>query len=363
MERFARVYTPAVVGARGRWWPSSPPLAFAEPWSVWVLSRARLPGDLVPVRAGASRRRCRSCRRSPARRSKGVLIKGGRHLETLGRVRCVAFDKTGTLTHGTPAVVGVACDRAVDARRRAEAGRVHRERGRSIPSRRAIRRAARDEGVETAPCDAYQALPGLGSRRRGRRRAGRSSAAAGCSRSAGWCVGGRRGRLAEGMAGDGRTVVLVAARRQGRIGVIAVADCRAPDGPRGRSSLLRRAGIPHIAMLTGDHASTAAADRRGHGRRRRCGRACFRRTSSPRFATSRRRHGAVAMVGDGVNDAPALAAADVGIAMGAAGSDAALETADVALMSDDLLRIPYAVRLSRVDRPQHPGQHRGVARA
>ena len=110
--------------------------------------------------------------------------------------------------------------------------------------------------------------------------------------------------------------------------------------------LLRRAGIAHVAMLTGDHASTAG----------RIGAAMdvtdVRAGLLPEGKLAAIRdlkaaHGAVAMVGDGVNDAPALAAADVGIAMGAAGSDAALETADVALMSDELLRIPYAVRLSR----------------
>ena len=149
---------------------------------------------------------------------------------------------------------------------------------------------------------------------------------------------------AEGLATDGRTVVLVAA--DGRTaGIIAVADAMRQTG-REAIGLLRRAGIAHVAMLTGDHASTAG----------RIGAAMdvtdVRAGLLPEDKVAAIRdlkaaHGAVAMVGDGVNDAPALAAADVGIAMGAAGSDAALETADVALMSDELLRIPYAVRLSR----------------
>jgi Cd2+/Zn2+-exporting ATPase len=110
--------------------------------------------------------------------------------------------------------------------------------------------------------------------------------------------------------------------------------------------LLRHAGIAHVVMLTGDQASTAASIAADLGI------TDVRAELLPEHKVDavkalKQAYGAVAMVGDGVNDAPALAAADVGIAMGAAGSDAALETADIALMADDLLRIPYAIRLSR----------------
>ena len=339
VERFARIYTPAVVGLAAVV-AVAPPLIFAEPWSAWVY-RALVflviscpcalvlstPVSIVSALAGAAK--------------KGVLIKGGRHLEMLGRVRCVAFDKTGTLTHGTPAVADV---RTVAPWTRAGVLRL----AGSIESRsehpigRAIRRAARDEGVEMAPCEAYQALPGLGaaaevegvpavigSRRLFEER-GWSSAAVEAA--------------AEGMAGNGRTVVLVAADGK-TAGIIAVADAMRQTG-REAIGLLRRAGIAHVAMLTGDHASTA--ERIGAAMDVTDVRAGL--LPEGKLAAIRdlkAAHGAVAMVGDGVNDAPALAAADVGIAMGAAGSDAALETADVALMSDELLRIPYAVRLSR----------------
>jgi Cd2+/Zn2+-exporting ATPase len=272
---------------------------------------------------------------------KGVLIKGGRHLETLGRVRCVAFDKTGTLTHGTPAVVDV---RAIAPWTRTEVLKL----AASIESRsehpigRAIRRVARDEGADTVPCDAYQALPGrgasaevegvsvvIGSRRLFEERGWYSAALEAAS---------------DGIAGADRTVVLVAADGTAA-GVIAVADAVRQSG-REAIGLLRRAGIPHIVMLTGDHASTA--ERIGSAMdvtEVRAG--LLPQDKLAAIRDLKAAHGTVAMVGDGVNDAPALAAADVGIAMGAAGSDAALETADVALMSDELLRIPYAVRLSR----------------
>jgi Cd2+/Zn2+-exporting ATPase len=146
------------------------------------------------------------------------------------------------------------------------------------------------------------------------------------------------------MAGDDRTIVLIAAGGT-PAGVISVADAVRQSGHEA-IGLLRSAGIPHIAMLTGDHASTA--ERIGAAMdvtEVRAG--LLPQDKLAAIRDLKAAYGLVAMVGDGVNDAPALAAADVGIAMGAAGSDAALETADVALMSDELLRIPYAVRLSR----------------
>jgi len=339
VERFARIYTPAVVGLAGVV-AVVPPLLFAEPWSVWayralvflviscpcalVLST---PVSIVSALAGAAK--------------KGVLIKGGRHLETLGRVRCVAFDKTGTLTHGTPAVVDV---RAIAPWTRPDVLKL----AASIESRsehpigRAIRRVARDENVEMVPCEDYQALPGRGA----------SALVAGVPvvigsrrlfEERGWASAAIHA-VAAGIDDDDRTVVLLAA--DGRpAGVIAVADAVRQSGPEA-IGLLRRAGIPHIVMLTGDHASTA--ERIGAAMEVTEVRAgLLPQDKLAAIRDLKAAHGTVAMVGDGVNDAPALAAADVGIAMGAAGSDAALETADVALMSDELLRIPYAVRLSR----------------
>ena len=135
--------------------------------------------------------------------------------------------------------------------------------------------------------------------------------------------------------------------RDGRvIGVIAVAD-QEREVAADAIDLLHRQGIRPIVMLTGDQEATARGDRRAPGRRRGARRAAAARKGGRRSQALRAAYGAVAMVGDGVNDAPALAAADVGIAMGAIGSDAALETADVALMTDELPKIAYAIRLSR----------------
>jgi Zn2+/Cd2+-exporting ATPase len=143
---------------------------------------------------------------------------------------------------------------------------------------------------------------------------------------------------------DGHTLVFVAVDRV-LLGAIAIAD-PVRETARETLELLRSHGIRHVSMLTGDHASSAraVAGRLGldeyHA-------GLLPQQKHDRVVAMRAAHGAILMVGDGVNDAPALAAADVGVAMGAAGSDAALETADIALMSDELLKLPYALRLAR----------------
>jgi Cd2+/Zn2+-exporting ATPase len=157
------------------------------------------------------------------------------------------------------------------------------------------------------------------------------------------CSAALHQRLDE-LAAAGRTPVLVA--RDGQpIGVIAVAD---DPRERGREALelLRQQGIEAVVLLTGDSdgPARAIAGQLGIDELRS---ELLPEDKVAAVADLQRRYGIVAMVGDGVNDAPALASADVGIAMGAAGTDVALETADVALMSDELMKIPYMFRLSR----------------
>jgi Cd2+/Zn2+-exporting ATPase len=142
----------------------------------------------------------------------------------------------------------------------------------------------------------------------------------------------------------GSTAVMVAAGGT-PVGVIGVAD-EPREAARDAVDLLRQQGIRHVVLLTGDQETTARAlaeslDLDGYRA------ALLPEDKVAAVEDLRRRYGALAMVGDGVNDAPALAAADIGIAMGVAGTDAALETADVALMADELSKIPYALRLSR----------------
>ncbi|MEW5981732.1 MAG: heavy metal translocating P-type ATPase [Acidobacteriota bacterium] len=339
VERFARVYTPVVV-VLAVVLAAVPPLAFDEAFGTWFYRALVLlviscpcalvistPVSIVSALAGAAR--------------KGILVKGGIHLETLARVDCVAFDKTGTLTHGVPDVVDVI------PIGRHPAGEVLRIaaalEGRSDhPVGRAILRRAAHHGIEVEPGERHQALPGLGvfAVVEG------AAALAGNHRlfeERGLCSADVE-RVLEGVAARGHAPVLVA--RDGRtIGVVALADTPR-DAAAGAIDLLRRHGVRHVVMLTGDNGDTA---RRMAGD---LGIAEIRAGLLPDDKVSavlglKRDYGTVVMVGDGVNDAPALAAASVGIAMGVAGSDAALETADVALMADELLRIPFAIRLSR----------------
>jgi len=339
VERFARIYTPGVV-ALAVALALVPPLVFAEPFATWFYRALVMlviscpcalvistPVSIVSALAGAARH--------------GVLIKGGRHLETLGRVRCMAFDKTGTLTRGAPEVVGI---EALDGEPIREVLRVAAalESRSDHPLARAILLRASHDGVATTPAAEHRSLAGLGvsavlngepvligSHRLFTER-GMSSPA----------IDARVERLST----DGQTAVLVA--RSGRtIGVVTIAD-RARDTGRQLMDLLRKHGVAHVAILTGDNEATAARLARDLGvTETRAGLMPADKVAAVQQLKAA--HGIVAMVGDGVNDAPALAAADVGIAMGAAGSDAALETADIALMADDLSQIPFAVRLSR----------------
>jgi len=271
----------------------------------------------------------------------GVLIKGGAHLERLAGVRAMAFDKTGTLTHGTLTVVAVdelipgALDRALAAAAAVESRSEH-------PIARAVVAEAERRGVAIGVASDVRALPGRG--------------AAGRCGDVGVLVGNgalMRDRArwsaaaaaaADRLAAAGRTAVHVAL--DGEIAIaIGVAD-RARDVAADVMRLLREQGVTEIAMLTGDAVEPARAVAAAAGVTDvRAG--LMPADKMAAIADLRRAHGPVAMVGDGVNDAPALAAADVGIAMGAIGSAAALESADIALMSDDLPKIPYAVRLSR----------------
>jgi len=339
VDRFARVYTPVVL-VLALLVALVPPLVAGHGWATWFYRSLVLlviscpcalvistPVSIVSALAAAAR--------------KGVLIKGGAHLEKMASVTCVAFDKTGTLTHGRLQVVDVLPLNGID---RVEVVRLAAslEMRSEHPIGRAIVEHAVRAGIKLVSIDAFQALPGLGAEAR----LGGHGLVVGSHRlfeERGLCSPQMEASL-DALTVRGCGSVMVAAAGA-PVGVIGVAD-EARESGRDAVDLLRKQGVRHVMLLTGDQESAARAlaeslDLDGHRA------ALLPEDKVSAVEELRRRYGTLAMIGDGVNDAPALAAADVGIAMGVAGTDAALETADVALMADELLKIPYALRLSR----------------
>ncbi|MBW6456157.1 MAG: cation-translocating P-type ATPase [Trueperaceae bacterium] len=350
LERFARVYTPAViVGAAVAY------LVTNDVHLALTLLVIACPGALViatPVAMVTGIGRAAK---------DGVLFKGGEPLELLARVRTVAFDKTGTLTRGRPILhevvtpdagryelhAGTAPATALPADvRSAVALAARAEAGSEHPIATAIRDAAarlsRDASADAPRPEAFEAVAGGGARARidGRRVLIGSPAFLaheGVDLPAGMTAAAAlqdRGRTVSGLAVDGTLRAW-----------LGLGDETRP-GAREALAGLRRHGVRWLAMLTGDHARSAEAVARELGidavhAELRPG---DKSDAITELASGR---GPVAMVGDGVNDAPALARADVGIAMGAAGTRAALETATVALMGDDLRALPHAMGLAR----------------
>lgn len=345
VDRFSRVYTPIViaiavliaigaplVGMLTGMWPGF------EAWQDWtyrslVLLVISCPCALVvstPVAivSGITR----------ATRD-GVLVKGGAFLELAAKVRAIVFDKTGTLTEGKPAVatvVPLADVPTAEILQLAASLEAHS----NHPLAAAVTAAA--SGGAVLPVTDLQETPGRGL-------TGRVDAVPALVGSVGYAAdegvaGERFAGEAERLEADGLTV-LVVVRAGDPIGLIGIADA-VRDGAPEVLDALRAAGVSHLAMLTGDNPLAAARVASEAGLSE------YRARLLPEDKTKavvelRERFGVVAMVGDGVNDAPALASADIGIAMGAAGSHTAIETADVALMRDDLAAIPRFLSLGR----------------
>ena len=339
VDRFARIYTPVVL-AMAVLIATAAPLVLGGSWSEWIYRALVLlviscpcalvistPVSIVSALAAAAR--------------KGVLIKGGARLERLAAVRCLAFDKTGTLTRGELRVVDVA---STDGLGSPEVLRLAAslESRSEHPIGRAIVERAREDRLVLAGASGFQALPGLGAEGV----VDSEHVVVGNHRlfeERGLCSARAHARI-EIMAASGCTPVMVA-RAQQTVGIIGVAD-EPREAARAVVDMVRSQGIEHVVLLTGDHEASArilAAS---------LGITDYRASLLPEDKVAavealRRQYGVLAMVGDGVNDAPALATADVGIAMGVAGTDAALETSDIALMADELPKIPFAIRLSR----------------
>jgi len=339
VDRFALYYTPVMIGVALLVF-LLPPLAFGGIWLHWfyqalVILIIACPCALVistPVSIVAGL--------ASAARA-GVLIKGGVFLETVGRLKVLALDKTGTLTYGRPEVQQVVplSDHTSEELLARAAGL---ESFSHHPLAAAIRRRSEQEGVPALAAEGFRALEGRGGEA--------------LIDGRGFWIGSHRlmeekgactpayHNLARELEAVGQSVVAVG-NEQHVCGMISVADGLRAEAPEAIKEL-RALGVGRVVMLTGDHGGTAQAIADAAGLDG------FHANLLPEDKVDAvcrlgKEHGAVGMVGDGVNDAPALAAATVGIAMGAAGSNVAIETADVALLADDLLRLPWLFRHSR----------------
>ena len=270
----------------------------------------------------------------------GILVKGGLQLEALGRIQAVAFDKTGTLTKGTPEVTDVIPLNGYD-RHQALALAAAVEARSEHPLAQAVVTRAREEGIEPAAAQQFEALVGHGAIARvDGTEVWVGSPELVAQRAAAGELPADVGRLQD----EGKTVVFVG-QDDRLLALVALRDEPRPEAARAIAEL-RRLGVKHISMLTGDNQRTARAIAAQLGLD-----AHYAELKPEDKVTQIRRlhdeHGAVAMVGDGINDAPALATADLGIAMGTGGTDAAIEAADVALMADDITKVAQALSLGR----------------
>ncbi len=338
VDRFARIYTPAVF-ALALGLMLVPPLLFGQPRSAWIYRGLALlivscpcalvvstPVTIVSAIANAARR--------------GILIKGGAYLEELGRLQAVALDKTGTVTRGRPEVIDVIpLDGGTPEELLALAAAV--EAHSEHPLAKSVVRAAQLRGLAIPEASGFTALPGKG----GHAVVNGDTIFVGSPRLFAEITGSTwREEAVASLEQQGRTVMLVGTP-EAPLGILGLADQLRPESRQAVADL-RTAGIQHVALLTGDNRATAEAIAHQMGAD------TVRAEVLPdqkleAVRALRAEFGTLAMVGDGINDAPALAASNVGIAMGVAGSDVALETADVALMTDDLSKLPFLMRLGR----------------
>jgi len=335
VDRFSRVYTPVVVAVAvvlavvppllgagfGEWFYRALALLIIACPCALVIST---PVTVVSGIGAASRR--------------GILVKGGAALEAAGRLKALAFDKTGTLTEGRPVLSRTV---ALGGREEAEvlAPAAALERRSEHPLAHAILTAA--DGAETLRVSSFRSVVGRG--------------AEGEVDGERYLIGSPRLFAESGISLEGADEALGAVEQAGEtpvvlgnadgpLAVFGLADSVRPNA-KATIEALRRAGVEELVMLTGDAEAPArrVAEKLGVGYRARL--LPEQKIEAVRGFVSE--HGDAGMVGDGVNDAPALAASSVGFAMGAAGTDVALETADVALMQDDLPKLAEAVKLSR----------------
>ncbi|MBI1923013.1 cation-translocating P-type ATPase [Candidatus Poribacteria bacterium] len=356
VDRFAKIYTPCVIGL-AILLPFLPWFLWGHPLSAWLRRSLVLlviacpcalaistPVAIVSALANAARQ--------------GVLIKGGVYLERLGKLKAIAFDKTGTLTRGEPQVKDIIPLNGVSRYAVLQSAVAVESRSEHALARAILRYAQQGPSLPPLPIEVssggeeqFTALPGKGVK----------STVVGEGGSRVILVGTHRLFIEEGanltkaeqgklhqLEADGKIVVLVGFREGEGVmvqGFIAFADQLRQESASVLAAL-RRVGISHLTMLTGDtHRTASAVAEAVHV-------TDYRWELLPADKVDavkqlRQQHGTIAMVGDGINDAPALAMADVGIAMGEIGTDTTLEVADVVLLRDNLSALPFAMRLGQ----------------
>lgn len=341
VDRFAKYYTPIIM-ILSVLVAVIPPLFFGASWDAWVYRGLALlvvgcpcaliistPVAIVTAIGNAAK--------------KGVLIKGGIYLEEAGRLSAIAFDKTGTLTKGVPQVTDqITFGEISENRLLAIVSAMEKGSGHPLATA-IINEAEKQIELEKLPVSEFKSMTGKGIQAKvegslyylGN---------LGLIREKNMSVpNGLNGQVAQ-LQNDGKTVMILASDSK-VLGLVAVAD-EVREQSKKVMMDLQHLGIKRTVMITGDNQATAQAI---GGQ---LGLTDIKAELLPdqklEVIKSLRKDGyKVAMVGDGVNDAPALATANVGIAMGGAGTDTALETADIALMADDLSKLPFTIKLSR----------------
>ncbi|WP_093796381.1 heavy metal translocating P-type ATPase [Sporomusa acidovorans] len=339
VEKFAAVYTPIVM-ALAVGIVLIPPLILGQEWAPWIYRGLALLVVSCPCALVVSTPVAIVSAISTAAKN-GVLIKGGVYLEEMGLLSAIAFDKTGTLTKGEPVVtdiVPVGETGKTELLQMAASLEARSEHPLAI----AVGKAARSQHIAITPVEDFRAITGRGAQGT----VNGQTVFIGnprllCERKVSLAAAAEQ---IERLQGEGKTV-MVAGTGEKLLGLIAVADEMRHNSAAAVASL-KTAGIRHTIMLTGDNAATAKA------MAARVGVDGYRAELLPEDKVSAvqellDQYGKVAMVGDGINDAPALAVSTIGIAMGSAGTDTALETADIALMADDLSKLNFAIRLSK----------------
>lgn len=339
IEKFSNYYIPSVFGA-SIIVSIVPPLVTKGPWYPWIYKGLELLMISCPCSLVISTPISIVAGLTKAARS-GVLIKGGVYLEAAASIKAVAMDKTGTITTGEPIVQNVIPLNGYDEEtllKLATALESHSDH----PLARAIQRKARTAGIICQPAERFQIIKGKG--------------AEGYIENELFWIGSYRFLhekvgAAEGPAGIyekiqeleaiGHSIVAIG-HGQEICGIISIADAVRLES-KNAIQAMKQAGIKRVVMLTGDNKGAAKTVAESTGIDEYYSE-LLPEDKVEQVQTLVKRYKHVAMVGDGINDAPAMAASKLGIAMGAAGSDAAIETADIALMSDDLGKLAWLVR-------------------